>query len=102
MNSKQIRTLIVIAPRKQKEDLICAIHDHGAVYINVMYGKGTVDQAKLYDVFGLVSELHKIVIVAFIREEQVAETMLMLEKKFKFGEPNTGFAFSLTLDQIVN
>lgn len=100
MNENQRSMLLVIAPRKEKERLISALHELEVVYINVMYGKGSLSQSSLANVLGFESEPHKIVITAFVRNHLLNDVFTMLEEKFKFGQPNTGFAFSIPVEKI--
>ena len=76
------------------------LHELEVVYINVMYGKGSLSQSSLANVLGFETEPHKIIIAAFVRTNLLANVLAMLEEKFKFGQPNTGFAFAIPIEKI--
>ena len=92
--------LMVIAPREQKETLVAALHEHHANYINVMFGHGSLHLSPMASVFGFESEPKKIIITAFIRQEQSGEMITLLEDKYKFNQDNIGFAFTIPIERL--
>ncbi len=98
--NNQVVYLMVIAPREQKDKLVSELHDNNANYLNVMFGHGSLDGSKLATLFPFSTEPRKVIITAFVRASQVKDILLLLEEKFKFNQANTGFAFTIPIENI--
>ena len=92
--------LTIIAGRKQKDDLLTALHSQGVHLANTSYGKGTVKASLLQCTLGLVPEHNKAVIVGITTSEKTGAVLDMLREKFHFDRPNTGIAFTLPIDKL--
>src|SRR5574344_1139472 len=100
MMNDQVMFLMVIAPREQKDKLVSELHDNNANYLNVMFGHGSLDGSKLATLFPFATEPRKVVITAFVRSSQVTGLLMLLEEKFMFNQANTGFAFTIPIENI--
>jgi hypothetical protein len=100
MMNDQVVFLMVIAPREQKDKLVSELHDNNANYLNVIFGHGSLDGTKLATLFPFATEPRKVVITAFVRSSQVADLLMLLEEKFMFNQANTGFAFTIPIENI--
>jgi hypothetical protein len=100
MMNDQVVFLMVIAPREQKDKLVSELHDNNANYLNVIFGHGSLDGTKLATLFPFATEPRKVVITAFVRSSQVADLLMLLEQKFMFNQANTGFAFTIPIENI--
>jgi len=100
MINEQIVYLMVIAPREQKDKLISELHSNNAIYLNVMFGHGSLDGSKIATLFSFATEPRKVVITAFVRTSQVSDIFNLLEEKFQFNQANTGFAFTIPIERI--
>lgn len=100
MMNDQVVFLMVIAPREQKDKLVSELHDNNANYLNVIFGHGSLDGTKLATLFPFSTEPRKVVITAFVRSSQVADLLMLLEEKFMFNQANTGFAFTIPIENI--
>jgi len=92
--------LMLIAGRKQKDELLCALERYGAVLANTIYGHGTIKPSALDSLLGLVPEENKAIISCILAHEKRDAVMQMLVDEFDFEKPNTGIAFSFPIDQI--
>ena len=99
IDSREIVHLVIIASRKQKEELLVALGKSGVRLINTVYGKGTVKASYLRNVLGLVPEVDKAVIIGLVRREKVDGVLHLLLTQFKFDQPNTGVAFTIPINQ---
>jgi len=95
-----IEFLMVIAGRKQKEELLKEISRVGGRLLNIIYGKGSVKSSYLIDAFGLVPEENKVVITCLLNSKKSNEMIKSLTDKFNFDKPNTGIAFTIPVDKL--
>ena len=65
----------------------------------VLYGKGTAS-SQLVDLLGL-AESDKSIIMSYIREDKVKETLETLNEKFTKVKNGKGIAFTVSLDSII-
>ena len=100
MKNEKISYLVLVAGRKQKEALLCALSDAGVHLTNTIYGKGTVNASYLKNILGLVPEENKVVITCVLNHNKVDSVFKMLIEKFNFDKPNTGIACVLPIDQL--
>ena len=92
--------LVLIAGRKQKEELLHALSEAGGRLINVVYGKGSVKAGYLKDMLGLIPEENKIVVTCLLAGDKTDGIFDMLVTKFHFDKPNTGIAFTIRVDKL--
>ena len=97
----KIKYMVLITERRQKDRLLTALSDKGCHVINIFYGKGAVKEGYLLDTFGLVSEENKVLISCLLSCREADAIMAMLETEFRFGEPNTGIAYTVPVEQLV-
>jgi nitrogen regulatory protein PII len=102
MNEDGISMLMVIAPYKLKEDLVEKLHDNGALFINVTYGRGSLSGSTASKIFNFMSEDKKVVITSFAKMKEADTIVDLLEEKMDFKKPNTGFAFIVPVDEVSN
>lgn len=102
MNINPIVMLIVICNRKIRQNIIDALSEERAVLFNVVYGHGSAKHENALKVFGLSHEYEKAVIFSFITKENSGKALKMLEEKFAFDKPNTGFAFTVPIEEKSN
>ncbi len=99
-NLKSIVFLMLVAGRKQKEELLEALTQAGGRMVNAVYGRGSVQTNYLMDILGLIPEEHKVVITCMLPSEKSDDVLEMLINKFNFDKPNTGIAFTVPIDKI--
>ena len=92
--------MILVANRKQKEDILCKISSADCRVISTIYGKGSTQAGYLVDMLGFVPEENKVVFTCILAKEKVQLLFEMLLKEFNFGQPNTGIAFTVPLSGI--
>ena len=97
---QKIIFLILIVGRKDKDDILSALTEHGVRLINVLYGKGTVQAGYLQNILGLVPEKNKALITCVMTSERSNSVLEMLVERFDFDSPNTGVAFTMPIDKV--
>lgn len=97
---EKIVLMVLVAGRKQKDDLLSMLHESGIRLINVMYGKGTVKAGYLTSLLGLVPEENKVMIICVTTSNKSDAALVSLAEQFNFGEPNTGIAFTIPVDKM--
>lgn len=100
MPHKERVLLIIITERPLKHKVAIAMENVGAVMFNSTYGKGSIKKNQLLRTLGLTVEQKKVLLTCFIERKNVKDAFEVLNKEFKFKEPNTGIAFTLPLESI--
>ena len=95
----EIKHMILIAGRKQKEKLLIALSKQGGHIINTFYGRGSVKTAFL-DVLGFANEEEKVVINCLVTHKDADEIFEILIRDFRFDKPNTGIAYLIPVDHL--
>ena len=96
----KISFLAIIAGRKRKDALLTALLDTGIHLINTVYCKGTVNASFLRNTFGFVPEKDKVIITCLSTGVKIDIVIKMLENRFEFNRPNTGIAFTVSVDKV--
>ena len=99
MNEDIITHMTIIAGRKQKDALLKELLNSGVHFINTIYAKGTVSSDYLHSTLGLVPEKNKVVITCVSTCVKIEAVIDILNKKFRFNEPNTGIVFTMPVDK---
>ena len=98
-NVKKLKILITIVDRSKTmfyEDLLEQFEINVQM---VLYGHGTANTQMLALLGGV--ETDKSVIISFIREDRVKETLEVLSEKFKKVRNGKGIAYTIPLDSII-
>lgn len=91
---------VIIAGRKQKDDLLSELLKKGARLANTVYGRGTVEASYLENVLGLIPEENKALIVCVLPDSKTEDVIKMLVDEFQFDKPNTGIAFTIPVERL--
>jgi len=91
---------VLIVGRKNQDAMLSALLENGAHLTNTMYGRGTVEASYLQNVLGLVPEKHKTMIMCLLPDSETVAVTKMLNERFHFGQPNTGIAFTISIDHL--
>ena len=98
VNEKQTVFLVVIADRKKKEELLRLLLQRGAKLINTIYARGSVNASSIKEVFGFITEEHKVIITALLLQNTSNELLDDLIDRHNFNKPNTGIAFTIPVE----
>ncbi len=90
-----LKFAVIIAGRERKEAILTDITALECRIVNVVYGKTSVISGYLYEMLGFVPEENKVLFICMITAEKAAELFELLGKKYNFGDPNTGIAFTI-------
>jgi len=99
-NMEKVVFLTLVVERKQKDAILTALLDAGIHLINIIYGKGTVNENYFMNTFGLVPERNKAVITCVSTYAKANAVLEVMIKKFHFDKPNTGIAFIMPVDRV--
>ena len=99
-DTPNIRHLVLIAGRKQKDRLLSALAENGGHFFNIHYGSGSIKAGLLMDMLGLIHEENKVVITCLMSAGKVDRIFEMLVRDFQFDKPNTGIAYTIPLEKL--
>lgn len=93
-----IQYFVIIAEQKKKNKFLSLLGENDAHAIEVVYARGSVNPNTLAAAFGLEIEQGKVVISCLMKTEKAKELINILHKEYKFDKPNTGIAFSISVE----
>ena len=94
---EHIAFLVIVAGRKQKNELLEILLKMECRIVNTLYGKSSIRAGHLVEMLGFVPEENKVVITCILKQEKVDGVMETLLGEFRFGKPNTGIAFTIPI-----
>jgi hypothetical protein len=93
-----IQYFVIIAEQNKKQKFLTLLSEYGAHAVEVVYGRGSTCPSTIAEAFGFEIKNKKVIITCLLKNEKAKELIHVLYKKYKFEKPNTGFAFSITLE----
>jgi len=104
MNDSHINSLqyfVIIAAQKKKDKFLSLLGEYGAKQIDTVYGHGSMSPSALAAAFGFDAEQGRVVISSLVKTEKAKELIDVLYKDYHFDKPNTGIAFSISVEGLV-
>ena len=101
MNEAQtysVQYFVIIAEQKKRKKFLSLLNDYDARGIDVIYGHGSMSPSAIAAAFGFEAEQGKVLISCLMRSEKAKELMDVLYNEYNFDKPNTGIAFSITVE----
>lgn len=93
-----LQYFVIIASKKKKNEFLSLLGDYGAHVVETTYGYGSMSPSVLAAAFGFETEQKKVLISALVKREQAERLMQVLQEKYDFDQPNTGIAFSVSVE----
>ena len=103
MNEMQINGVqyfVIIAEQKKKNKFIALLNEHGARGIQTVYGHGSMSPSAFAAAFGFEAEQGRVIITSLVKIEEAKKLIDLLHKEYKFDKPNTGIAYSISVEGI--
>ena len=101
MNEAQthsVQYFVIIAEQKKKKKFLSLLNDYDARGIDVIYGHGSMSPSAIAAAFGFEAEQGKVLISCLMRSEKAKALMDVLYNEYNFDKPNTGIAFSISVE----
>ncbi len=98
MSNAKLQYYILICNKKKKKRFHELMAAHGAVCIEIIYGRGSAKSGALAEALGFDTEEHKVVISGLIPTEKALELTRVLQTEHDFAGKNTGIAFSIGVE----
>lgn len=99
-NLKGLQYFTVICNVKNCEKIITLLQENKAHCIEKNYGHSSVHKSILAQALGFEVEARKVVLTCLLPTYKAVEIINILNEKFNFKKPNTGIAFSVTVEGI--
>ena len=93
-----LQYFVIIAEQKKKKKFLTLLDEYDARGIEVVYGHGSMSPSAIAAAFGFESEQGKIMITCLLRNEKAKDLISVLYNEYKFNKPNTGIAFSVSVE----
>lgn len=93
-----VQYFVIIAEKKKKNKFLTLLGKNDAHAIDVAYAHGSIKPNTIAAAFGFESRQAKVVISCLLKTEKAKELIGILEKDYKFNKPNTGIAFSVSVE----
>ena len=96
---KKLKMLITVVDRSKSLFYVDLLEQFEVNVQMVMYGRGTAN-SEMLNLLG-IAESDKAVIMSYIREDKVKETLDTLNEKFHKVKNGKGIAYTISLDSII-
>ena len=93
-----IQYFVIIAEQKKKNKYLALLNDYGAHAVETIYGHGSGNPSAIAEAFGFETKSNKVVISCLLKTQKAKELINVLYTKYKFEKPNTGIAFTVTVE----
>lgn len=93
-----LQYLVIIAEQKKKGKFLSLLGDHGARGIETVYGHGSMSPSAITAAFGFEAEQGKVLITCLVKTENAKELIDILYNDYDFKKPNTGIAFTVSVE----
>lgn len=93
-----LQYFVIIAEQKTKKSFMTLLDEYDARGIEVVYAHGSMSPSAVAAAFGFESVQNKVMISCLLKDEKAKELMRVLYDKYNFNKPNTGIAFSVSVE----
>ena len=93
-----LQYFVIIAEQKMKKRFMTLLDEYDARGIEVVYAHGSMSPSAVAAAFGFESVQNKVMISCLLKDEKAKELMRVLYDKYNFNKPNTGIAFSVSVE----
>lgn len=95
-----LQYLVIIAEQKKKKKFLNLLIEHGARGIESVYAHGSMSPSAIASAFGFETEQGKVMISCLLKNEKAKDLIDILYKEYGFNKPNTGIAFSISVEGV--
>ncbi len=100
VNVNGLQYLVIIAEQKTKKKFLSLLDEYGARGIEIVYAHGSMSPSAVAAAFGFESVQQKVMISCLLKNEKAEQLINLLYDKYNFNKPNTGIAFSVSVEGI--
>ncbi len=93
-----VQYFVIIAEQKKKDKFLSLLDKFGARGIEIVYAHGSMSPSAIAEVFGFEAEKGKVMISCLMKTENAKELTSVLYNEYNFNKPNTGIAFSISVE----
>ncbi len=93
-----LQYFVIIAEQKKKDKFLALLGENGAHGIETVYAHGSMSPSAIAAAFGFEAEQGKVFISCVVKTETAKKLMNTLYHDYKFNKPNTGIAFSISVE----
>ena len=93
-----LQYFVIIAEQKKKKAFLTLLDEYDARGVETMYAHGSMSPSAVAAAFGFESEQGKVIIACLLKNEKAKALMDVLYHDYDFNKPNTGIAFSISVE----
>lgn len=93
-----LQYLVIIADQNKKKKFLSLLDGYDVRGIEIVYAHGSMSPSAVAAAFGFESEQRKVMISCLVKNDKAKELIDILYKDYKFNKPNTGIAFSISIE----
>ena len=93
-----LQYFVIIADKKNKNKFLALLGDHGARAVETVYGQGSMSPSAIAAAFGFEASQGKVMISCLLKCDEAKRLIDILYNDYKFNKPNTGIAFSISVE----
>ena len=89
---------MIIAEKNKKKKFLALLDGYDARGIEIVYGHGSMSPSAIAAAFGFESKQGKVMISCLLKNEKAKSLIDVLYNEYNFNKPNTGIAFSISVE----
>ena len=93
-----LQYFVIIVEQKKKKKFLALLDEFDARGIEIVYGHGSMSPSAVVAAFGFESVQSKVMISCLLKNENARKLIDVLYNEYNFKRPNTGFAFSVSVE----
>lgn len=93
-----LQYFVIIAEKKKKKKILALLDEYDARGIETVYAHGSMSPSAIAAAFGFESVQEKVMIACLLKNEKAKNLMNVLYDEYNFDKPNTGIAFSVSVE----
>ena len=98
INIGGLQYFVIIAEQNKKNKYLSLLGEYGAHGIETVYGRGSMSPSAIAAAFGFEAEQGRAMISCLLRSDKAKELIEVLYRDHNFDKPNTGIAFSVSVE----
>lgn len=95
-----LQYFVIIVEKNKKKEFLALLDEFDVRGIEIVYGHGSMSPSAIAEAFGFESEQRKVIISCLLKNEKAKKLIDVLCKEYNFDKPNTGTAFSISVEGV--
>jgi hypothetical protein len=98
IKENKLQYFVLITNKNKKNKFLSLLLDNGAYEVETVYAHGSINSNAISTAFGLTEIENKVIITCLLKYNNSKKLIDILYSEYKFNKPNTGIAYSISVE----